>query len=106
MAQTGAYKLSDIDAPQHSEVHTGTVSGVKTKAEPAPAQYQGVANPPDEGQVSTGPYNLSDIDGAVNSAPPQDEEKFSTATSITLVSLSKFMSHTCEAISDRGRISP
>ena len=78
MAQTGAYKLSDIDAPQHSEVHTGTVSGVKTKAEPAPAQYQGVANPPDEGQVSTGPYNLSDIDGAVNSAPPQDEEKFST----------------------------
>ena len=25
-----------------------------------------------------------------------------TATSITLVSLSKFMSHTCEAISERG----
>ena len=28
------------------------------------------------------------------------------ATSITLVSLSKFMSHTCEAISERGSTSP
>jgi hypothetical protein len=28
------------------------------------------------------------------------------ATSMTLVSLSKFMSHTCEAISDRGSTSP